>query len=253
MRRPIRIPTATIPRAERPFSRGLVGSVAVHGLVILGIIWGANRAAEEFLAIGGSWPAGGGGGGGGSEVTYVALPPLVNAEAQAAVQPAVAPRVVTAIPTPQLKPIAREQPDVRLFRAAVPVEAPAQGRGAEVSGGPGTGIGSGGGIGAGKGTGIGSGQGPGTGGEGGDGFPARSRELLMPPPDPPVTVKGREFRVRFLIDARGRVRKVEVEPRMEDSGYRSKFFDKMRRYRFYPARSSDGKPVPGRFDIWITP
>ncbi len=75
----------------------------------------------------------------------------------------------------------------------------------------------------------------------------------MPPPDPPVTVKGREFRVRFLIDARGRVRKVEVEPRMEDSGYRSKFIDKMRRYRFYPARSSDGKPVPGRFDIWITP
>jgi hypothetical protein len=61
-----------------------------------------------------------------------------------------------------------------------------------------------------------------------------------------------EFRVLFSIDARGRVTRVEVEPRIPDSDYRKKFMDKMKQYVFAPARRADGTPVAAPFEAWIS-
>ena len=47
----------------------------------------------------------------------------------------------------------------------------------------------------------------------------------MPPADWPESVRGQEYKVVFWIDERGRVRRVEVEPRIQDSDYRKKFLD----------------------------
>jgi hypothetical protein len=76
---------------------------------------------------------------------------------------------------------------------------------------------------------------------------------MLLPPDAPESVKGREFRVRFWIDERGRVTDVEVEPRIEDASYRKKFMDKMRQFTFHPARSLDGTPVAAHYDVVIIP
>ena len=97
---------------------------------------------------------------------------------------------------------------------------------------------------------MGSGEGPGSGGDGGSGFAPQSRQMLLPP-DAPQSIKGREFRVRFWIDERGRVTKVEVEPRIEDADYRKKFMDKMYQYTFRPARKLDGTPVAAHYDVSI--
>jgi hypothetical protein len=74
----------------------------------------------------------------------------------------------------------------------------------------------------------------------------------MPPADWPESVRGNEYRVLFWIDARGHVTRVEVEPRIPDSGYRKKFVDKMKQYVFAPARRVDGTPVAAPFEAWIS-
>ncbi|UCG86658.1 MAG: hypothetical protein JSW71_22625, partial [Gemmatimonadota bacterium] len=156
------------------------------------------------------------------------------------------------IPEPRLRPISQLTTAIKFDRPTEHITAPAVGRGAGSGGGPGSGTGSGGGVGTGQGTGVGSGTGPGSGGDGGSGFAPQSRQMLLPP-DAPESIKGREFRVRFWIDERGRVTKVEVEPRIEDAGYRKKFMDKMYQFTFHPARRLDGTPVAAHYDVLITP
>jgi hypothetical protein len=76
---------------------------------------------------------------------------------------------------------------------------------------------------------------------------------MLLPPDAPGSIKGTEYRVRFWINERGRVTRVEVEPRIADAGYRKKFMDKMRQFTFHPARTADGTPVAAQYDVLITP
>jgi hypothetical protein len=76
---------------------------------------------------------------------------------------------------------------------------------------------------------------------------------MLLPPDAPPSVKGKEFRVRFWIDERGRVTHIEVDPPIPDAEYRGEFNDRMRQFRFYPARDSEGNPIPSCYDAWITP
>lgn len=254
MLRPPRFPDLGMPRADKPpFGGGIVGSAVLHVLLIVLIIWSGGRSQEFFRAAGGPGPEGGGGGGGGSRVTYMELPPLVTASPPAREQPSRQRSVEVPIPRPELKDIPKEKLQVRITPPTGPVVAAVRpGRGAGSGGGEGAGTGSGGGVGTGRGTGIGSGRGPGTGGEGGVGFPPQSRQMLLPP-DAPASIKGHEFRVRFWIDEQGRVTRIEVEPRIEDAGYRKKFRERMLQFRFYPARTGDGTPMAAHYDAWITP
>jgi protein TonB len=249
MRSPPRIPNLTLPRSDRPFYGGAATSVVVHGCLILLIVLGQRASHELFVAGGGGGPAGGGGGGGGTYVDYVELPAFRMASASAAAAPVERTLEVT-IPEPQLRPISQASATIEFLQPTEHITAPAVGRGAGSGGGPGSGTGSGGGIGTGRGAGVGSGEGPGSGGEGGSGFAPQSRQMLLPP-EAPQSMKGREFRVRFWIDERGRVTKVEVEPRIEDADYRKKFMDKMYQYTFRPARKLDGTPVAAHYDVSI--
>jgi hypothetical protein len=253
MRHPPEPPKLRLPRSDKPFFGGTATSVVVHSVIVLIVFLGGRAGGDLFVAGGGPGPAGGGGGGGGSRVTYIEMPPFVAAAAPAREAPTDQRTVELPIPKPQLKEIQKDAPEVKIAQPTGPVVvAPKTGTGDGSGGGPGSGTGVGGGTGTGEGTGIGSGQGPGTGGEGGAGYGPRSRQMLLPP-DAPESIKGQEFRVRFWINERGKVTKVEVEPRITDSGYRKKFMEKMSQFTFHPARLQDGTPVASHYDVLITP
>lgn len=197
---------------------------------------------------------GGGGGGGGSHIVHIELPAYVSSRAPAAAEAPEERAVELPIPQPSLRRIPTETRNITRVQPTGPVvQAEVIGRGPGSGGENGAGTGTGGGVGTGEGTGVGSGIGPGTGGQGGEGTAPRSRQMLLPPPDAPASVKGREFRVRFWINERGRVVRIEVEPRIPDASYRGEFRDRMRQFRFYPARDAEGTPVPSFYDAWITP
>jgi hypothetical protein len=49
--------------------------------------------------------------------------------------------------------------------------------------------------------------------------------------------------VRFWVAADGRVTRVEVDPPIRDADYKREFQQIMMAYRFYPARTRDGRSV----------
>ena len=254
MSRPPHVPELRLPRTRQPILGGTVTSVVFHGLLVFLVVWTGRQVTHgEFRAAGGFGPEGGGGGGGGSLVRYLELPPYVTSSSPVRADREEQPAVDLPIPTPDLRDIPTESRLIRIARPTGPVvPASALGRGPGSGGGEGAGTGRGGGVGSGQGAGVGSGTGSGTGGDGGDAFGPRSRQMLLPP-DAPPSVKGQEFKVRFWIDERGRVTRIEIDPRIPDASYRREFRDRMRQFRFYPARDADGTPTTSYYDAWITP
>ena len=127
---------------------------------------------------------------------------------------------------------------------------------------PGTGGGSGGGTGTGSGPGTGPGSGPGTGGGSGTvapvdssrraGRPPEPRQLILPPFDYPAVMRGRTIAVTFFVLADGRVDRVVFSEEIPDRGYAKKLENTLRAYRFRPARSPEGTPVPGVTTVSIS-
>jgi protein TonB len=139
---------------------------------------------------------------------------------------------------------------LRQLRAAASVETlgPGSGTGA----GPGVGSGSGGGVGSGQGTGVGSGVGPGFGG--GEAVIApEPRAIIYPFEQPPASIRGREFTIRFWVDAQGRVTKVEIRPEIADRAFRAKLMERMYSWTFYPALTAEGRNVAGQLVITYSP
>jgi hypothetical protein len=75
--------------------------------------------------------------------------------------------------------------------------------------------------------------------------------MIMPPLDRPSSVRGTTVRVRLEVSARGEVLDVTIDPPIRDRHYRDEFLDRLRRYRFTPASTRDGRNVPGVFEISI--
>jgi len=221
---------------------------------MLALVRVASSVAPYFTAIGDPGAPGGGGGGGGSVVRYVELPTLQQHAGTAAEVVQRPPEPVRiSLPTPQLRPtVEQESPFAQQLVTGPVVPAVRIGQGPGSGGGPGAGTGSGGGIGSGQGTGIGSGQGSGTGGEGGSVLPPNPIGVLMPPVENvPPSIRGQTVKVDFWVDSTGRVTRIDIDPEIEDSGYRRLFLSKMREYRFSPARTLDGEPVNGHLVISI--
>jgi protein TonB len=233
-------------------------SAAVHVVLIGFLAWqtakplyyDANRTPGD-----GSDGRGGGGGGGGNRTVAVVpvfmrafvpppAPPPMETPAltvPVAVQPLPEPRQDTTPPTPV--PSA-ETP------TGQPAAGPGLGEGQGTGVGPGQGSGTGGGIGGGVGTGIGNDSGPG--GGGGNIYPPQLQGLLLPPPGVPRSLRGTRVTVTFFVSVRGAVDRVQVEPEIQDRGYRNEFLERMRRYTFTPAYTREGRAVPAQFAVIVT-
>jgi len=180
------------------------------------------------------------GGGGGREVALIALP--MTAPAPVPVPPPTTRRPLE--PTIPPQPVPQPAPTPPADTLKTP---------ADVPGTPGSGGGTGGGSGSGAGPGSGAGVGPGSGVAGGaatDSAQNLSRNpeptrLILPPFDFPKTMRGQTIEVNFFVLADGRVDHVVLVPDIPDRGYAKKFEDAMRSYRFRPARSPEGTPIPG--------
>lgn len=246
-----------LPRARRS-ATGPVLSLVAHLLLLALAIRVAPALTYEPPA-GELSPldpgGGGGGGGGGRAVQVVALGPPAPARPPVEAVPQPVPRPV---PPPVPAPAVEEAPELP------PVPAPAAdtlvqqadsgaGRGTGRGTGEGTGRGSGSGSGSGSGTGSGTGAGRGPGGGGGGtARPPEPRQLILPPPDIPGSLRGTTITVTFRVAADGRVTDVALDPVPQDRGFARKLEDVMRSYRFRPARSPEGLPVPGTTTVSLT-
>ncbi len=79
------------------------------------------------------------------------------------------------------------------------------------------------------------------------------RAVVYPFEEAPRSIKGRQFAVRFWVDARGRVTKVDVQPPIEDASFLKKLLQRMYGWIFYPARMADGTAVEGELVITYQP
>lgn len=254
MSRARRVPTVRLPQRRERFGSGVAVSALVHGGLVLALVLGAATSREAFRGLGGPGPAGGGGGGGRTVVRFVELPSLAadqSAAPQAQHEEDV-PTVRLTLPRPDLEIVSREMPSLRLTTIVRPVVAVDVGeRGTGPGQGRGVGTGTGGGIGSGQGAGVGAGTGPGAGGGRGAAFPPEPRFIIVPA-DRPKSVRGNQYDVHFWVDDRGWVTRVEVDPPIDDAGYRRTFLDQMLQFQFNPARTTDGRPVSGHVVIPIT-
>lgn len=228
-------------------------AAAIHALVIIGIVM-AERLARDAAGAAGS--LGGGGGGGGGVIHYVQLPPAPAAalrprreDATTEPQPA-----ELALPKPELEVPLPKAPELELPppppRAIANVETLGSGVGTRSDAGSGSG--SGGGSGTGKGTGVGSSSGPGV-GDHRYVLAPEPRSVLYPFEEAPKSIRGRQFIVRFWVDARGRVTRVEVEPPIEDESFLRTLLRRMYQWTFYAARMADGTAVEGELVITYRP
>ena len=76
-----------------------------------------------------------------------------------------------------------------------------------------------------------------------------NRVTILPPLDPPKSLRGKTLEVTFQIDAAGKVLDVLVTPPIADRGFAKKFDEIMRGYDWRPARDSLGKAVAGSFAV----
>jgi hypothetical protein len=225
---------------ERGKLRGLGLSAVVHvGLLVL-VLWGQHRMIEAGLMPGLGPNKPGGGGGDGRVVVLYVQPPAAPA-APAVEAPHLQVVTTPAVQPPEEVPVQMSAEEIRsLLQAAT----------------PGNGTGAGPGSGTGSGSGSGSGTGPGTtadsGGAGGNIFPPRLDGFIVPPVDRPASVRGTTFRVRLEVSARGEVLDMTIDPPIRDRHYRDEFIDRLKRCTITPARTRDGRAVPGVLELFFT-
>jgi TonB family protein len=64
-------------------------------------------------------------------------------------------------------------------------------------------------------------------------------------------MRGQRVDVTFFVAADGRVERIAIDPEIRDGGFARKFEEAMRNYRFRPARSPEGLPVPGTTTVTV--
>jgi hypothetical protein len=203
-------------------------SLVIHALVIGVLVWRANALLE------GRGSDAGARAGRREQINFFALP----ASPPMTVDLPPSPRVVLS-EIPSIDPI-------QIDLSGLEVTAPNRPVTLSAAGGPGgaaSGAGSTGGT-----------TGSGTGGEEGYIFPPDLRGMIVPPLEGrPRAVRGRPHRVTWWVAADGRIERVAVNPEIEDEKYRREFYARMLSYKFEPARTRDGRRVPGVVTITVTP
>jgi hypothetical protein len=244
-----------MPHRPPRFS-GLVGSLVLHGLLAVLLVFHGERLWSRSASAGDpTLPRGAAaGGGGGRRVAYITLPSIPRVESS--------PEFRETAPVPPLKPVPTPRPDP--VAAAPVVPEPADTTAVAVAGdtarssdsatGPGSAEGAGTGTTAGMGGGAGAGGGAGPGGGGGGGTlrPPEPRDMAFPFDSPPKELRGVSLNVTFWVRADGRVERYLVEPEIKDRNYAKKFDEVMRAFRFTPARAPNGTHVAGTTRISFT-
>jgi len=233
---------------ERGGIRGVILSAAVHAALILAVIYGGTRLMVADRMPGAGPGRGGGGGGGGARAVVLFTPPAAPAAEPALPLPPqlVMPRAAP-IPLPEVKPSDVAPPTIsadQLLASLGPGTGPGKGPGA----GPGAGSGTGGGTGSGRGPGMG----PDSGGSGGNVILPVPQQLILPPSDRPASVRGTKITVLFEISERGEVMRVSLDPMPRDRGFARELLERLRHYRFTPARTPDGRPIAVAYPVTIT-
>lgn len=258
MTRVKRYPTAQLPRTDRRFGAGVMLAAALHVVAVIALVVSLSVRYELGTAQPGA-AGGGGGGGGGRSVRYVQLPASAGARSATTSRVSAAAAIENAEPPPpsveterppEPTPVTDADPATLFDQRTTSLLTLGPGTGSGL--GPGSGAGIGGGTGTGSGTGIGSGTGPGI-GDGGAVYAPEPRAVIYPHEAPPVSIRGRLFRIRFWVDARGRVDRVDIEPEIEDVVFRRTLVERVSSWTFYPARTIDGKPVAGQLVITYSP
>ncbi len=225
------LPGLRLPLRPRRLGPGAAFSTLIHALIVVLLVVQGRELLDRAPG-----PSGGGGSDG-ATLNFFTVP----ARGPAAVDLPVSPPVSVS-DLPVLRQVKLDLPPLELPHATLPAP-PAAGLPGAVGmlgQGPGAGAGPGLGIGAGAGPDVG----PGTGGEGGYIFVASPRTAILPPlAKVPGSVAGRTYRVRFWVAADGRVTRVEVDPPIAEARYGREFQQRMLAYRFYPARTRDGRTV----------
>ncbi len=258
---------------------GVLGSTAVHFIVVAAIIGGSilSRQAVQQMArpqatvtlitpddippLPPSKTQAGGGGGGGDRDKLQApkgkLPKF-------AMQQIVPPMVVIRNDNPKLsaEPTVVVPPEIRLAMNNLPTLGDPMSRLA--SGPPSNGTGSGGGIGSGNGGGVGSGEGPGVGpGRGGGvgggifrvgGGVSAPRPLFAPDPDYSEEARKAKYQgtcvLWMVVGPDGRPRDIRVA-RTLGLGLDEKAIEALKQWRFEPGMK-DGKPVAVQISVEIS-
>ena len=257
----LNFPKGQLPPPGKIQKKGAVVSASVHLVLILIIMLGPLLARRAMGNPG--EPGGGGGGGGGRTIQLINLPPAAASApaasvAQEAVQAQVPPPEpveddIYTLPITEVVETATDvDAQVAETESAITLESLGLGLGQGTGDGAGQGTGTGGGIGSGEGEGIGAGIGDGTGGDGGDVLAPEPRTVIYPFEEAPDDVRGVELTVHFWVNRRGRVTKVEIEPKVQDSDFRRKLLDRMKEWVFYPARTLSGSPVDGEYFMTVT-
>jgi len=226
-------------------------------LLLLSPALGRHLIDDMPTGAGGLTAAGGGGGG----RRGAALPEERLHFVQTAPTPPLAPPLQQPVlDKPRVAPPPVKPPDpvaTPEVRAVVTAPAPMALAAAPGTGGAGNdstagaGPGTGGGTGTGVGTGRGSAAGPGTGGGTGTIYPATPDFLVIPALPVPKKLHGRTISVRFTLDERGQVLKVESDPSGDD-GYDKQLRARLAEYRFRPAHRMDGTPVSSVYITQLT-
>lgn len=261
-RRPYRPPVGMPLRGEGRW--GAPFSIVLHIVLVLVLVMPvfARVVAPELFAGGGPGPAGGGGGGTGGiggwrrepidpeGLRYIRVapepPPQETAEAEQPVPEPEEPPPPEPEPEREPAPEEEAQPETPP-QSAAPV--PGTGGGTGNDGTSGTGPGTGGGTGSGVGTGTGSATGPGTGGGDGKDF-LPTPELVLIPPQPPGRLKGTVIPVRFTLNERGEILRVDF-PSTGDRGYDRRLREALNEMRFRPAVGPDGRPMAATYPVEV--
>ena len=232
----------------------LAVTLLLHFLIVWFLLSGIPRRWDRLATAGPitrSKQSGGGAGGREHGVAYISLPaaPRPAPPHVPERRPPVVARTAPPVVAPRVLP-----PPAPAETASAPSPAPVvaeAGTDSAASGAEGPGPGTGGGEGGGTGGGVGGGTGTTTGGEGGRASAPEPRQLVLPPADYPKDMRGRQVEVTFYVTSEGRVDRIAVAPEIRDGGFARKFAEAMRNYRFRPARSPAGAPVPGTTTVTV--
>ncbi len=229
-----------MPSGKRDDWKGVIASLFVHALILflfLGpVLSSSNFTATPTQGGGGAGPAGGGGGGSPSSQERLQFVRVRS-------DPTSVPTTPPLVPPPKIVPPKIAAPQIVTPPVATSAQIPLQpvtaGAGTGTAGTPGAGPGSGGGVGSGIGTGRGSGLGPGTGGGPGKDYPAKVRDLFLPPLPAPPSLRGFHLIAWFDVDEKGNSKLLGFNP-SPDRSYNRQLGDVLKSLRFRPGVHADG-------------